>query len=83
MTKRLTVTLPDGDYEFVQRLSRRFNGNASAAVQQLVGLGRQAALADDYAAAHEEWVASGEATLWESADTPLPPAVTQPEPANP
>jgi hypothetical protein len=67
MTKRLTVTLPDDDYEFVQQLSSQFAGNASAAVQRLVMLGREASLAEDYAAALDEWHASGEADLWASA----------------
>lgn len=69
MTKRLTVTLPDDDYDFVQRLSAQFAGNASAAVQRLVMLGREASLAQDYAAALEEWHDSGEADLWASAAT--------------
>lgn len=74
MTKRLTVTLPDDDYEFVQRLSEQFGGNASAVVQRLVDLGREASLLDDYAAALEEWHESGEAGLWASAATDPRPA---------
>lgn len=65
MTK-LSVSLPPADVAFIDSIAVRFDGNRSAAIHDLVRLGRELAAADDYAAAFDEWESSGEAAAWES-----------------
>lgn len=65
MTK-LSVSLPPADVAFIDSIALRFDGNRSAAIHDLVRLGRELAAADDYAAAFDEWESSGEAAAWES-----------------
>lgn len=66
MTK-LSVSLSPADIAFIDAVAVRFDGNRSAAIHDLVRLGRELAAADDYAAAFEEWEESGDAAAWESA----------------
>ena len=65
MTK-LSVSLTPDDVAFIDSIAVRFDGNRSAAIHDLVRLGRELAAADDYAAAFDEWEASGDAVAWES-----------------
>lgn len=65
MTK-LSVSLPPADVAFIDSIAVRFDGNRSAAIHDLVRLGRELAAADDYAAAFDEWESSGDAAAWES-----------------
>jgi hypothetical protein len=66
MTK-LSVSLSPADVAFIDSIAVRFEGNRSAAIHDLVRLGRELAAADDYAAAFDEWESSGDAAAWESA----------------
>jgi Arc/MetJ-type ribon-helix-helix transcriptional regulator len=65
---KLSVSLPDedvaalDDYARAQGLKSR-----SAAVQRAIRMLRHPALEREYAAAWDEWTASGEAAAWESA----------------
>jgi len=65
---KLSVSLPDedvatlDDYAHAQGLKSR-----SAAVQRAIRMLRQPALEQDYAAAWDEWEASGEEDTWEAA----------------
>jgi hypothetical protein len=54
------VAVPD---EHARRLGLP---SRSAAVQQAIGLLRHSGLEDDYAAAWEDWDASGERDAWEA-----------------
>ena len=65
MTK-LSVSLTPADVAFIDSLAVRFDGNRSAAIHDLVRLGRELAAADDYAAAFDEWESSGDAAAWET-----------------
>ena len=65
MTK-LSVSLSPADVAFIDSIAVRFEGNRSAAIHDLVRLGRELAAADDYAAAFDEWESSGDAAAWES-----------------
>jgi len=64
MTK-LSVSLSPADVAFIDSIAVRFEGNRSAAIHDLVRLGRELAAADDYAAAFDEWESSGDAAAWE------------------
>lgn len=64
MTK-LSVSLSPADVAFIDSIAVRFEGNRSAAIHDLVKLGRELAAADDYAAAFDEWESSGDAAAWE------------------
>jgi hypothetical protein len=64
MTK-LSVSLSPADVAFIDSIAVRFDGNRSAAIHDLVRLGRELAAADDYAAAFDEWESSGDAAAWE------------------
>ena len=65
MTK-LSVSLPPADVAFIDSIAVQFDGNRSAAIHDLVRLGRELAAADDYAAAFDERESSGDADAWES-----------------
>lgn len=65
MTK-LSVSLPAADVAFIDSIAARHDGNRSAAIHELVRLGRELAAADDYAAAFKEWESSGDADAWEA-----------------
>ena len=64
MTK-LSVSLSPADVAFIDSIAVRFDGNRSAAIHDLVRLGRELAATDDYAAAFDEWESTGDAAAWE------------------
>jgi Arc/MetJ-type ribon-helix-helix transcriptional regulator len=64
---KVSVSLPDEDLEFLDQYVQQAGlDSRSAAVQKAVRLLRTAELGAAYAAAWEEWDASGDAALWES-----------------
>ncbi|GAA1058713.1 antitoxin [Agromyces bracchium] len=65
MTK-LSVSLPPADIEFIDAIAVQYEGNRSAAIHDLVRLGRELAAGDAYAEAFDEWESSGDAAAWES-----------------
>lgn len=66
MTVKLSVSLPDADAAFIDKLAEEHAGNRSAAVQDLVRLAREMRAVDDYAAAFSEWEDSGAADAWDA-----------------
>ncbi|MDJ0378379.1 ribbon-helix-helix domain-containing protein [Cryobacterium sp. PH31-L1] len=65
MTVKLSVSLPDADAAFIDKLAELHSGNRSAAVQDLVRLGRELRAVDAYAAAFEEWDHGIDAGDWD------------------
>lgn len=64
---KLSVSLPDEDVAMLDKHAREAGlRSRSAAIQHAVRLLRQSGLEEDYAAAWEEWDASGEREVWES-----------------
>ncbi|WP_432833836.1 ribbon-helix-helix domain-containing protein [Dactylosporangium sp. CA-092794] len=63
---KVSVSLPEDDIDFVDRYARDHGTTRSAAMHEAVQMLRHRNLAMDYAAANEEWVASGEADLWDA-----------------
>ena len=63
MATKLSISLPDDDVAFLDTLDR---DSRSAAVHAAIKLARSLSLVDDYAAAYDEWVESGDAEVWES-----------------
>jgi Arc/MetJ-type ribon-helix-helix transcriptional regulator len=64
---KLSVSLPDGDVEFIDRYASEHDvGSRSAVVRRALTLLRSNELGADYAAAWDEW-ASQDAELWERA----------------
>ena len=63
MTAKLSISLPDDDLVFLDELNA---GSRSAAVHAAIELARSLSLVDDYTAAYDEWVGSGEAEVWEA-----------------
>ena len=64
---KVSVSLPTDDLEFLDRYTREAGlESRSAALQKAVRLLRSAELRAEYAAAWEEFDASGDATLWET-----------------
>ena len=64
---KLSVSLPDEDVEFLDEYARDLGiASRSAVVQRAVRLLRASGLAPAYAAAWEEWEASGETEVWDS-----------------
>lgn len=61
MTMKISVSLPDADVAFLDALA----GTRSAAVSAAVKLLREQELEMQYAAAYQEWEASGEASAWD------------------
>jgi Arc/MetJ-type ribon-helix-helix transcriptional regulator len=59
---KLSISLPDEDLAFLDELNA---DSRSAAVHAAINVARSLRLADDYAAAFDEWVDSGEAEVWE------------------
>lgn len=63
---KVSVSLPDDDVEFLDEYSRTSGlESRSAVLQKAVRLLRTAELGQAYAAAWEEWFASGEADAWD------------------
>ncbi len=63
---KVSISLPDDDIAFVDRYARDHGTTRSAAIHKAVQMLRQGDLAADYEAATDEWVASGEAELWDA-----------------
>ncbi len=64
---KLSVSLPDEDVEFLDAYAKAQGiASRSAVVQRAVRLLRASGLAPAYAAAWEEWEASGEAGAWDA-----------------
>ncbi|WP_409331886.1 ribbon-helix-helix protein, CopG family [Trujillonella humicola] len=64
---KLSVSLTDEDVALVDDYRRRSGlTTRSAVIQRALHLLRQPDLRDDYAAAWDEWVSSGEQEAWES-----------------
>ncbi|HEX8631837.1 MAG TPA: ribbon-helix-helix domain-containing protein [Catenuloplanes sp.] len=63
---KVSVSLPDDDIAFVDRYARDNRLTRSAAVHEALQLLRRRDLAADYEAAGNEWVASGEADVWDA-----------------
>lgn len=63
---RITVSLPGDDVRFLDEYAKRHGlDSRSAAIQRAVRLLRTAELGGTYEAAWGEWVARGEADVWE------------------
>ena len=63
---KLSISLPDEDVAALDRYARTAGiPSRSAAVQRAIRLLAQPELDDAYAAAWEEWEASGDAAAWE------------------
>lgn len=63
---KLSVSLPEQDVALLDEYARSAGlPSRSAALRHAVRLLRHADLEQDYAAAWEEWEASGERTAWE------------------
>ena len=64
---KLSISLSDADVALLDDYARTAGlPSRSAALQHAVRLLRHAGLDDDYAAAWEEWDASGDRDAWES-----------------
>jgi Arc/MetJ-type ribon-helix-helix transcriptional regulator len=64
---KLSVSLTDEDVEIMDEYARTSGlTSRSAVIRRALHLLRQPQLADDYAAAWEEWAASGEQAAWDS-----------------
>jgi hypothetical protein len=61
---KVSVSLPADDIDFVDGYARERGATRSAIVHEAIEMLRRRDLAADYEAAHDEWVASGEADLW-------------------
>lgn len=65
---KISVSLPEEDILFLDEYARNLGVRSrSAVIQRAVRLLRAAELGPAYADAWEEWQASGEAEVWESA----------------
>lgn len=65
---KISVSLPDEDIEFLDEYARSLGTRSrSAVIQRAVRLLRAAELGPAYAEAWEEWRASGDEELWDSA----------------
>jgi Arc/MetJ-type ribon-helix-helix transcriptional regulator len=65
---KISVSLPDEDIDFLDEYALTLGVRSrSAVIQRAVRLLRAAELAPAYAEAWEEWEASGDADLWDSA----------------
>ena len=63
---KLSVSLPDGDVEFIDRYANEHEvGSRSAVVHRALALLRSIEIGADYAAAWDEW-ASSDADLWDA-----------------
>ncbi len=65
---KISVSLPDGDIEFLDQYGRSLGVRSrSAVIQRAVRLLRATELGPAYAEAWEEWEATGDADVWDSA----------------
>lgn len=65
---KLSVSLPDEDVAVLDEYARATGlPSRSAAVRRAVQMLREVDLEDDYAAAWDEWEASGERAAWDGA----------------
>lgn len=65
VSMKLSVSVPDGVVEFIDRYAKHHGVETrSGVVQKALALLRATELADDYAAAWQEW-SEGDAGLWE------------------
>ena len=65
---KISVSLPDEDIDFLDEYALTLGVRSrSAVIQRAVRLLRAAELGPAYAEAWEEWDASGDADLWDSA----------------
>ncbi len=65
---KISVSLPDEDIKFLDEYARNLGVRSrSAVIQQAVRLLRATELGPAYAEAWEEWEASGDADMWDSA----------------
>ncbi|MGB7447894.1 MAG: ribbon-helix-helix domain-containing protein [Ornithinimicrobium sp.] len=63
---KLSISIPDEDVATLDRYAEAAGmASRSAAIQRAIRLLAQPALDDAYAAAWEEWEASGDAAAWE------------------
>ncbi|MDT4915571.1 MAG: hypothetical protein QOI15_1075 [Pseudonocardiales bacterium] len=64
---KLSVSLPDDDVRILDEYARAEGlASRSAAVQRAIRMLRHPAIEEDYAAAWDEWVASGDEAAWET-----------------
>lgn len=63
---KVGVSLPDDDIAYVDRYAADHRMTRSAVLHEAVQMLRRRDLEADYAAAHDEWVESGEADLWDA-----------------
>lgn len=63
MAMKLSISLPDDDVAFLDELDA---GSRSAAIHAAIEVARSMSLVDDYTAAYDEWVESGDAELWDA-----------------
>jgi Arc/MetJ-type ribon-helix-helix transcriptional regulator len=64
---KVSVSLPDDDVAFLDEYAANAgSGSRSAVVHQAIGLLRAIGLEQAYAAAWDEWEASGDARLWDA-----------------
>ncbi|WP_035304822.1 hypothetical protein [Actinokineospora inagensis] len=64
---KLSVSLPEADVQFIDEYLTRFDTESRSSVIQLaIGLLRENALREEYAAAFAEWDGGPDAELWES-----------------
>lgn len=63
---KVSVSLPEDDVAFVDRYAQDKGTTRSAALHEAVEMLRRRDLAADYEAASDEWVADGEADLWDA-----------------
>lgn len=67
LSMKVSISLPEKDLAALDEYARAAGlRSRSAAVQQAICLLRQPGLEDDYAAAWDEWEASGERAAWET-----------------
>jgi Arc/MetJ-type ribon-helix-helix transcriptional regulator len=64
---KISISLPDGDVEFLDEYARSIGiVSRSAVVQRAIRLMRAAELGPAYARAWDEWAAEGEAAAWDT-----------------
>ena len=63
MSTKLSISLAEDDVAFLDELNPT---SRSAAVHTAIELARSLRLADDYAAAYDEWNGSEDAELWDA-----------------
>lgn len=67
MTVKLSVSMSDGDLEYLDKIAADMKGNRSAAIHKLLRIQRELDAEDAYAQAFDEWERSGEDAIWHSA----------------